>query len=149
MASLKDLADRLNLLADKVEAAPNKVAASFTLALIEELTDNTPVDTSKALSNWLLSLDEPLLMDLDAYHEGIFGSTALASKAEVMKHAHTIAARKKPGETIYINNAAPYIMDLERGSSTQAPNGFKDQSIFRARSKLPAIIKEVLGNGKR
>lgn len=147
MRTLKDLSDRLNKLADKVEAAPSKVAASFSLVLIDELVLRTPVDTSKALSNWLMSLNDPIYIDMDAYYEGVFGSTFSSSRTEVLKHAHTIAGRKKPGQPLYITNAAPYIMELERGTSKQAPTGFTKQSIFAAKSKLPGIIKKVLADG--
>lgn len=149
MATLKDLAKRLEKIADNIEAAPSKVAALFALELIDDLVIRTPVDTSKALSNWLMSIEDPVLIDMDAYYEGTFGSTFSASRSEVLKHAHTIAGRKKPGQPLYISNAAPYIMDLERGSSKQAPSGFTKQAIFAAKSKLPSIIKKVLADGKR
>lgn len=147
MADLSDLAIRLDKLADKIEAAPSKVAAAFALVLIDELTTRTPVDTSKALSNWLLSLNDPVLIDMDAYYEGIRGSTATASKTEVLSFAETVLAGKKPGQGVFISNAAPYIRKLEEGSSQQAPTGFVKQSLFAARAQLPAIIKKVLGNG--
>lgn len=147
MATLKDLAKRLNKVADMVEAAPSRVAAAFTFALVDELVDRTPVDTSKALSNWLVSLNDPVLVDMDAYYEGIHGSTASASKAEVLAFANTILGRKKPGQQLYLSNSAPYIRDLNNGTSKQAPAGFVQQTIRVTRAKLPAIIKKVIANG--
>jgi hypothetical protein len=148
MATLKDLAKRLNNYADKIEAAPSQVAAAFTFVLVEELAMRTPVDTSKALSNWLVSLDDPVLIDMDAYYEGIRGSTAMASVREVLAFANTVLGKKKPGRELFISNAAPYIRDLENGTSRQAPLGFTKQSLAFARSKLPAIIKKVLNDGR-
>jgi len=148
MATLKDLANRLNKVADKIEAAPSQVAAAFTFALVEELVDRTPIDTSKAMSNWLVSLNDPVLVDMEAYYEGIHGSTYSASKSEVLAFANTILGKKKPGVDLFISNAAPYIRDLENGSSRQAPLGFTQQSLRVARSKLPAIIKKVINDGR-
>lgn len=148
MADLNALAKRLNKIADNIEAAPSKVAAAFTLVLVEELIERTPVDTSKALSNWLTSLDDPVLIDQDAYYEGLRGSTASASKAEALAFAARILANKEPGQDIFLANSAPYIRDLENGSSSQAPAGFTKQSLAIARAKLPTIIKEVLKNGR-
>lgn len=147
MANLSDLANRLNKLANTIEAAPSKVAAEIALILVDELTDRTPVDTSKAISNWLVSLEDPVLVDLDAYFEGLQGSTFKASKNEVIAFAKSKLAAKTPGEEIFISNSAPYIRDLENGSSAQAPVGFTKQSAMIARGKVKTIFKKVMSNG--
>lgn len=147
MANLSDLAKRLNKFADTIEAAPSKVAAEVVLVLVDELTDRTPVDTSKAISNWLVSLEDPVLIDLDAYYEGIAGSTFRASKNEVLSFAKSKLATKVPGEAIFVSNSAPYIRDLENGSSSQAPAGFTKQSVMIAKGKVKSIFKKVLNNG--
>lgn len=148
MASLRDLAKRLENLADEVEAAPSKVAAELSYRIVEILTVRTPVDTSKALSNWLTSLSDPILIDMDAYYEGIYGSTASSSRAATLSHTETILAGKQPGEAIFIANSAPYIRELNEGSSKQAPAGFVEASLLAARAELPAIIKRVIKNGR-
>lgn len=147
MADLKDLATRLNKYADKVEAAPSKVAALVAIDLVDALTDLTPVDTTKAISNWLLSLDEPILSELDAYFEGEFGSTRYKSKKSVLDFAKLKVAPKKPGQNIFISNSAPYIRDLENGTSQQAPTGFTKQAVAVARAKIKKHFKEVMKHG--
>jgi len=147
MADLHDLAKRLNKYADKLEAAPSKVAAEVSILLVRELVERTPVDTSKALSNWLLSLEDPVLVDLDAYYPGVFGSTQTASANEAIAFAKLQAAKKKPGQPIFVSNSAEYIRDLENGSSSQAPAGFTKQSVMVARKQIKAIFKRVMTNG--
>lgn len=147
MADLKDLATRLNKYADKIEAAPSKVAALVAIDLVEALTNLTPVDTTKAISNWLLSLDEPILSELDAYFEGEFGSTFFKSQKSVIDFAKLKVAPKKPGQNIFVSNNAPYIRDLENGTSQQAPSGFTKQAVAVARSKIKKHFKEVMKDG--
>lgn len=147
MADLKDLATRLNKYADKLEAAPSKVAAEVSLILVRELVTRTPVDTSKALSNWLVSLEDPVLVDLDAYYPGNFGSTATASQNEVIAFAKLQLAKKKAGVPIYVSNSADYIRALDEGSSSQAPAGFTKQSVMVARKQIKTIFKKVMKDG--
>lgn len=148
MADLRDLAKRLNTHADELDSVASKVAAEFALVLIERLVDSTPIDTSKAISNWILSINDPVLIDQDAFAEGIRGSTYQASKAEVMNFARTQIAKKQAGEPIFLSNAAPYIRSLEEGSSSQAPAGFLRQSVMFARKQLPTLIKKVIKDGR-
>lgn len=148
MADLRKLAESLNRYADVIEEAPNKVASSVALLLVDGLTTDTPVDTSKAISNWLLSLDDPVFIELDAYFEGLRGSTATASKAEAVSFAESKLKNKKPGQDIFIANNAPYIRDLNDGSSAQAPALFIERRAFLVRQQIKPLFKQVLKNGR-
>lgn len=148
MADLNDLAKRLNKYADKLEAAPSKVAAEVSLVLIKELVERTPVDTSKAISNWILSIGEPVLIEQDAFFPGIRGSTYTASSNEVVAFARTQVSKKRPGQSVFVSNAADYIAYLENGSSSQAPTGFTKQSVSIARNQIKATFKRIMKDGR-
>ena len=81
MASLLDLANRLEKKAAAYEKKASKKAVDAALAIVGDLLFETPVDTSRALSNWQVSLDAPINYSIQAYYMGDQGSTQVASVA--------------------------------------------------------------------
>lgn len=149
MATLLDLAKRLERKAKSIGDTGNEVAKLFTEVLVGQLTTVTPVDTSKALSNWQVSLEQPNTLEIDALVLGSKGSTALASADQARGRARDILKKKKAGQTIYISNNASYIRDLNDGSSKQAPAGFIEITITQCKNKLPQIKRTVLDGSRR
>lgn len=119
MSTLSELANYFDALPDEVEEETNEVAIEIALAVVERLAYSTPVDTSYALSNWVIQYT-PVQAPRGAHAEGEKGSTLTISARATVRAAQTALGAKQPGQTIYIGNAAPYIQDLEYGSSPQA-----------------------------
>jgi hypothetical protein len=124
----KDLPDRVNNLA--VEVAERVVGN-----LVASPPEGTPVDTSQAMSNWVVGVGAPKVIFRRAYSEGEAGSTASISRANVMVAAlAALQGRKKPGTPIYISNGAPYIRRLAyEGHSKQSPPGWVEGAVQEAR----------------
>lgn len=146
MKTLFDLAKDMERLAERIPQASNDIKIAVTAAIHGYLLVDTPVDTSKALSNWIVTAEEPWKIDMPAYREGIQGSTQSES-IDLAK----VAARQqyklvKSGESLFISNNADYILDLNNGSSRQAPAGFIEASILKGR-KLTQNLKLGLRNG--
>lgn len=144
MATLFGLAKRLEAKAKKVEKAGNEIAKQTALFLEGALLWDTPVDTSQALSNWEVTLGAPSYKFIGPHVPGEHGSTQTASIAEAYGLAKAVVAKKQPGQEIWLSNNAPYIVDLNSGSSLQAPAGYVQSCVFRARIQIQAIAKKVL-----
>lgn len=144
MATLLGLAKRLESKANKIEKAASEISKQTALFLEGALLWDTPVDTSQALSNWELTLGAPSYKFIGPHVPGEHGSTQTASIAEAYSLAKSVASKKRPGQEIWLSNNAPYIVDLNSGSSAQAPAGYVQSCIFRARLQIPAIAKKVL-----
>lgn len=144
MATLLGLATRLNAKAKKLEKAASEISKQTALFLEGALLWETPVDTSQALSNWKVTIGAPDYDFIGPHVPGEHGSTQTASIAEAYGLAKTAIAKKTPGQDIWLSNNAPYIIDLNGGSSAQAPAHFIQSCVFRARAQIPAIAKKVL-----
>src|SRR5678815_1202861 len=104
-------------LRETTERQFRKLVLDITADAIKE----TPLDTGWARANWVPSLrdrDEPA---------GSRGSVETSSQSRGMVDAATA----KIGDTVYINNNVPYIGELNRGHSPQAPPGYVDAIIAR------------------
>lgn len=131
--TLRGLARRIKTLNRKIEIAANKIAIDTSIILVSELIFVTPVDTSKALSNWQVTLKPPnSIDDIDPYFYGIRGSTWSVSTSESVSVGISKAKLKKPKKPLYITNKTPYISDLNSGSSTQRAAGFVEIAVLNA-----------------
>ena len=133
MKTLLDLAKRMDYLSVEIPKALSNNISQTSELLQVGLTAHTPVDTSKALSNWVLTLEEPFDLDLDAYRLGSGGSTQNASIQEALTQGRQQLKLKKPGMPVFISNNADYIRKLNDGSSKQAPAGFIEREVMIAK----------------
>lgn len=122
--SLLDLAKSMERRAAGVSSIGNESKKRKVLRVLTYLVMVTPVDTSKALSNWQLGIGSRPMTPRAAFHVGTHGSTAQASSENAINFAKAQLAEVKPGEDVYISNLMPYINELDRGHSTQHPGGF-------------------------
>lgn len=134
MATLKDLAKRMQKLDEKISEQANERAKFAAIAALKYLLEVTPVDTSKAMSNWQIGINIPVPgPSIPAYSPGMLGYTSAASYREALAVGTALLSQKKPGETIYISNVTEYIGELDRGSSRQFAGGFAAKAAVVAR----------------
>lgn len=133
MATLKQLADRLDAYAAGLPKRSSDLAAKAADTILTDLVHVTPVDTSEAVSNWQIGLDTKPTAKLEPYFSGKKGSTGAQSAAAALEAGRNILHVKKPGQTIYISNVLPYIRLLNDGSSKQAPAGFIERAVLLGR----------------
>lgn len=69
-----------------------------------DVVEGTVVDTSKAISNWIATLDNPHSGEIEAHYKGRKGSTELESKDVAILRANNAINEKKSGQPIYIVN---------------------------------------------
>jgi len=126
--SLLDLANDLEKVSDELAQEVSALAIRVATAVVTDLAMMTPVDTSEAISNWIVSLGSPARRTIDPHFPGQFGSTFGPSSAETVSDAKAVLTAKIPGQAIYISNNLTYIEDLNEGSSRQAPAGFVERA---------------------
>ena len=143
MATLLDLANRMDALAASIPAASSDAAKKVAETLVADLAYKTPVDTSQALSNWIVTTGSPNVGKIDPHFYGEHGSTQKASAAETIANARAVLKGKKPGQSIFITNNLPYIRRLNDGHSGQAPAGFVERCVLIARKTLQKIKIKV------
>lgn len=121
----------------------NTRAKAVAEVIVRELLLHTPVDTSKAVSNWQVGLGTPVGREIPAYVPGKKGSTRQASVSEALAYAQFRIAQKRAGEPLYISNLVDYIGDLNAGSSRQAPAGFVERALLVGRNTETAGVRMV------
>lgn len=126
--TLKSLAARLDKAADNIGEQANEIKKKAATVIVRDLVSNTPVDTSRALSNWIATLNSPANNSVLAYSPGSGGSTRGASMSSALAAAIGIISRAKSGQPIFLTNNLRYIRRLNDGHSKQAPAGFVERS---------------------
>ncbi len=140
--NLLHLAESLEKRINKIRNESNeriKLTAKKTLGY---LIDATPVDTSRAESNWQVSLNNkiPSSAEIEPHFPGSQGSTEFESGDAAYILGENIIDQRESGQSIFISNVVNYIDDLNEGTSPQAEAYFVERII--------AISRQYLKNSK-
>lgn len=137
--TLRDLGKDLKSRADQVNALGSRRAVAIAESIVTVLGTDTPVDTSEAISNWQVNIGLPVSSAIPPHMPGFAGSTYSYSRTATIAAAARALATKKPGQPIYISNLAPHIVELNNGSSKQAPAGFVQASVLQGHRKARKV----------
>lgn len=132
MADLDQFSRNIKILGVRVTENVDKAMRTIALAIDQAVVTATPVDTGRARSNWLVSLEEPSENEIEPYVEGEKGSTGNENISAALAQGRDVVDKYGPGDTIFITNNLPYIQQLNAGSSSQAPAGFVEQAVDAA-----------------
>lgn len=133
MSTLSGFARNMRRRGRRIEARTTRLKREAALIADREVVLATPVDTGRARSNWIVSLDAPVVSPRDSYAPGVKlgrGERANADAALAQGKERIGAARA--GQDIYISNNVYYIGRLNEGYSAQAPAGFVQSAVARA-----------------
>jgi antitoxin (DNA-binding transcriptional repressor) of toxin-antitoxin stability system len=145
MQTFKEVRNGLRTAYGNATREGNERKKKAVRAVVKHLLEVTPVDTTKAMSNWLVGIGEPQKVELEARVEGEAGSSKAASAAATYAETDRLIRTVKAGQTVYITNNTPYIGRLNAGSSSQAPAGFIEGAGLIGRE----VLKEPSGWSKR
>lgn len=133
MASLGEFSRRMRRRGRQVEDGSNRIIRQVGVVVARNLALETPVDTGRARSNWIVSIGYPSRSEIEAYAPGEnLGRGETSNFRGVLSQAKSEVDTRKPEQDIYISNNLPYIKPLNEGSSAQAPAGFVQLAIERA-----------------
>lgn len=91
----------------------------------------TPVDTGRARSNWLVSIDSPRNETIETLGKD---PSAAINEGNTVIETYT-----KDNKAIYISNNLPYIGRLNEGYSAQAPAAFVEQAVIAAVNAIEGV----------
>lgn len=137
-------AKRMRKRADALDGLANTVVIESTSAMLRELVEVTPVDTSEAVSSWEVGIGVRPPAERAPFFPGRRGSTRGASSAKAIEEGLAAIKAKRPGQSVYLSNAAPHIGDLDSGSSRQFAGGFVNRSLIVFRITFQATVKRLL-----
>lgn len=123
MASLDRLEARLAEISRALVQGVERVGQRVISEIGQEIVPATPVDTGFARGNWRPSLGAPSPVPVS-----VLDPTGAATVARIA----AVGLQFRVGLAFYLVNRAPYIADLNRGSSAQAPAGFVQDAVERA-----------------
>jgi hypothetical protein len=124
MATLQIFATQMRQLATVVQARVPQLVATVAQHVVEDVARENPVLTGQSSANWKTAIGSPdTSWDQGANHLG--GQHSI-------DEARSALVALAMGQTVYITNNVPYIIDLNNGSSTKAPAGFVEMAIVDA-----------------
>lgn len=103
----------------EVELRLEEAVRFLSLSFYRDVKLMTPVDTGRARANWHLDLN---VVDVRIIEPG-----------EGDGNIEAIASYKL-GQTVFISNNLPYIRALNNGHSIQAPAGFVEDALAKAKN---------------
>lgn len=134
MRTLLDLAKSLEAQAAKVSGVGNAKVKAVVAAIITDLANVSPVDTSLFVSNWRVTINNLPFGAVPLYVAGLAGSSREASGRAMIEAALQALSAKQPGQTVYISNMLPYARRLDTGYSGQFAGGFGLRASLIARN---------------
>lgn len=123
-------------------AGVHEVVKNVSKVYLITAADVTPVDTGAAISNWQVGINVTPTGVLPPYVPGRFRSTALENLNATIKAGQSLIDSSKPGDVLHLANNLEYIVDLNNGTSTQAPAGMTAIAEVVAR-RVPTTAKVV------
>lgn len=100
--------------------------------MANNIRQDSPIDTSRFLANWNISLNSP---------DKPFNEAARDSKMAPV--SPSALSRFQLGNSIFIYNPTPYGQSLEWGSSKQAPYGMVSMNVLKFRDVLNGAVQNV------
>lgn len=133
MANLSDLDNRMNRLSKKLSGEVNKFVRKVAFIADQNVVFATPVDTGRARSNWLVSVNSPVNETIQPYKAGsALGVGEVANASAATDQALAALAGRRNDQDIYIQNNLVYISRLNEGHSQQAPANFVQMAVKNA-----------------
>lgn len=113
----------------KVVALTEAVVRKTAIGIDSEIVAQTPVDTGRARSNWLPSINSPRNDTVE-----------IGQKPEII----SVATGYKLDDTIFIANNLPYIERLNNGWSQQNPTpSWVEATVLKYKNSMKQTIKAI------
>lgn len=127
--SLASLGTQLKKEIRLIKTNANELAKKIAFQVMKDVTEGTVVDTSKAVSNWVATLDKPSESEIEANVQGKYGSTEGQSIEIAILKSNSAITDKKPGHPIFIVNNIEGNKYQERARVLEAESEAYDNAI--------------------
>ena len=138
--SFGQFANRMNFIAKEFADRTTRTVRSVALAVHQTAVLATPVDTGRSRSAWFASFGAPILRSNEnppvdqSANRGARQSQA--TRVALEQGLPVLASWRIGSGEIFISNGVPYIGELDRGSSRQAPHGMSKIAVQAGRRVL-------------
>lgn len=134
--TLGQFSRRITQIGANIPRNADKLVRKVALAADQVVVMETPVDTGRAKSNWIVTLGHAATDPIAPYAEGEGGDTAAANETAAQAQALGVIGRYNGDMrvAIFITNNLPYIDKLNKGSSKQAPAQYVEKALVTALS---------------
>lgn len=129
---MKNLGKQVKRFEKQVKNKVVTIKRYYAQTILFYLVTRTPVDTSKALSNWIVGINKSKNRQIEAHSIGSRGSTEPYSSSVTMALGSAIIKRARVGEIVYITNNVDYIELLNMGYSSQAERHYIQHCVDQA-----------------
>ena len=130
MANLLDLATQMRQLAASLPRVGNEARKRAAHAFLDSVTEDSPVDTGRFVSNW--QIGHGVGAEIEPYAEGLAGSTRQANVEAARAVGHDAINAIEPGQPLVIFNPTDYGEYLNSGSSSRPPLLFVEKATLVA-----------------
>lgn len=131
MADMPGFAAALGRFGATVKTTHAAKVKAVATAVHRAVVEATPIDTSRAMTNWVPSLNAPAPGET-AFAEGSAGSTRDIAAQIADQNLDQTLAGYRFGDAVHLTNNTPYILDLHEGSSPQAAPGVMVEMALQA-----------------
>lgn len=133
---LKQFATLMHQRSRMIIVSANELKKLYVTNLLTSYALTTPIDTGLAVSNYQVTMVDPADEYLPAHFPGNKRSTADANIRATIAAAQFAINNVQPGIPLHLINHVEYVVDLDRGTSTQAPSGMTPTAFLTARRAL-------------
>ena len=130
------LPSAIRSLGERITREVNRVVKEVAKEILETAADGTPVDTTKALSNWQVGVGSTPVGVLGPRVPGLGGVTKAASLSATVNDGVGKMQGRKVGVPIHIANNAHYIDGLNDGSISKKGDHFVEDALVQGRIRL-------------
>lgn len=109
----------------------NTLKMRIANAVLRAVVFNTPVDTGRARSNWIVTRGSPANWSRLAFAPGQgLGAGETANAIATIEAGNGAIALAQPADNLFITNNVQYIRELNQGKSTQAGSHFVQRAVL-------------------
>lgn len=132
----KDFADQMGRFIDSYMNRFDLLVRDVTENLFTFIVLRTPVDTGRTRGNYFVSVSGAMMTDYDEMNFDPTGTNSISQASDAIKGI-------KAGGVVRIINNTPYVMDLEFGSSKQAPRGMARLTVTEFQPIVNRAVEKV------
>lgn len=137
MSDLRQFARNMRKRGQDIVLNSNRLKKRAAQVVANSVAQNMPIDTGRAVSNTIVSLGAPEDRILEeARYPGKQRATASVNQAAAIAHASDVISRALPEQEVWLSNNLDYVVDLNNGSSPQAPAGFLERAVLEGRAVI-------------
>ena len=129
----------------RLEFVAGKITREAASIVVDVLVDKTPIDTTKAVSNWQVGINRPVRSIIPPHFPGKNQSTAFASTRETKYLAGQEIQNYISHGSIWISNNVHYIQGLNNGTISAQASQFVEAAVFSAQIKLQNLDIKTIG----